>query len=1274
VAAGRVEIRGRLTLPNSPTIANGATLALYKTLTNSLPAVITLPTGNLEVVPTSLGADTNRLDLTGGTLTLSTLDNGLNGSFFSGDDAGANANFALGPDFYLNYTTYLNGRTPTVTALTSAAGVTVLDYPNGDYATFGAYGFPDINNFVSRMSGKIAIPVDGVYNFGTTSDDGSVVYIDGQLVVNNNVYQGPTRREGNIGLTAGVHDIDIGFYEGGVTQQLTVDWTVPGGTRTVLPNTVLFPDLSPVSFANPIDVLQNSTINVSAAAAMVNALTVRSGATLTTGGAQLTAPTLTLPVPGAGTGTYTFAPSNTFVVGNVAEGGPAIAVNIVKTGPGVLTFDNTATPQLQNAANTIRVDQGLVGIVMQTGGSNAIGNAVLTMNGGGVLVSSKGGNQSFSLPYLQTGNGAIVAGQTGSGIDGTPAAPIVITVANPLNIPADKTFTLGSQNNYVLNIGGTTTGTGTMRISGGTVNAATRASVNGLKLSMNPLNGTATLNVQESGPLSFQSLSSSGAGASKLVIGDGTNPVDLTINGSDEGFFSGLISQAANTVIRLIRDGTGKQTLANPANNYTGGTRIVNGILSVLSPGSLGTGPVELAGGTLQTPLGGLLGEYYDASKGGAAGANAAFGGGIDAFNAYFDAKGTPTVSAVTSTNGRTDLRFTTSTALNAGGSNTAIFADQGFNALDNMAVRYRGTFYAFTAGDYVFTTRSDDGSMLFIDGAVVVTSNVDQGMTTVSGAPITLTAGAHSIAVGFNENGGDQGLEVRYTPPGGVDQFIPNSVLPQFISTAPLNLTSNSTIDLQNSTALPGVLRHDPGITLTTVGGTAIFPQVTLAAPSPTGPASYGYAPSGTIIVQDFVDGGRQVTIDKTGTGNLILNAVTPQFTNANDVINVTQGTVTAVLGGTANANPLGQASLNLNGGGLRVSSAGGDITFSKPFQITQSSSIEAGNFGAGAVDGARATFSNTLTVGSGQTLTTRSSNGYTLALKGVTGAGSLAVDGGVVALEGPTNPNALVVNSGLATVTSGTLSPAGGATVNGSGTLGFDPGAGGTANYGGGPISMNGGTLRAQSGITNLAAMPITFSQRTSTVVPNALLARLVDIGLAGSVFPGNTDAGIAGAIAAPGIEKPISSAISFLPYQAADGTFSTFFGGGNTDRFAAVFVGEFKAPLTGDYQAQIAQEDDNAGFWIDLNQNGVFEATGTAGAELLSGRTCCGDGPIGTASLVANQTYRVAMAVEDTGGGSSIVGLAALPGGGLTTVNPGDAAQTGLWSFSQFSGGGN
>ena len=49
------------------------------------------------------------------------------------------------------------------------------------------------------------------------------------------------------------------------------------------------------------------------------------------------------------------------------------------------------------------------------------------------------------------------------------------------------------------------------------------------------------------------------------------------------------------------------------------------------------------------------------------------------------------------------------------------------------------------------------------------------------------------------------------------------------------------------------------------------------------------------------------------------------------------------------------------------------------------------------------------------------------------------------------------------------------------------------------------------------------------------------------------------------------------------------------------------------------------------------------------------------------MAGQTYQIGITLEDTGGGSSLEGRASLPGLGLSVVNPGDAAQSGLWSYS-------
>ena len=62
----------------------------------------------------------------------------------------------------------------------------------------------------------------GATTFYTTSDDGSALYIDGVLVVNNDFLHGPTELSGTITLTAGTHAIEIRYFESGASEVLQV--------------------------------------------------------------------------------------------------------------------------------------------------------------------------------------------------------------------------------------------------------------------------------------------------------------------------------------------------------------------------------------------------------------------------------------------------------------------------------------------------------------------------------------------------------------------------------------------------------------------------------------------------------------------------------------------------------------------------------------------------------------------------------------------------------------------------------------------------------------------------------------------------------------------------------------------------------------------------------------------------------------------------------------------------------------------------------------------
>ena len=104
----------------------------------------------------------------------------------------------------------------------------------------------DGDSIAATWSGKIMIAVGGTYTFTTRSDDGSVLLVNGQRVVNNNKFQGMTNRSGSRDLAPGLHDISIGMYEGGGGAGVQASYSGPDtvGTRVIIPPTVLFNDVA----------------------------------------------------------------------------------------------------------------------------------------------------------------------------------------------------------------------------------------------------------------------------------------------------------------------------------------------------------------------------------------------------------------------------------------------------------------------------------------------------------------------------------------------------------------------------------------------------------------------------------------------------------------------------------------------------------------------------------------------------------------------------------------------------------------------------------------------------------------------------------------------------------------------------------------------------------------------------------------------------------------------------------------------------------------------
>ncbi len=69
----------------------------------------------------------------------------------------------------------------------------------------------------------------------------------------------------------------------------------------------------------------------------------------------------------------------------------------------------------------------------------------------------------------------------------------------------------------------------------------------------------------------------------------------------------------------------------------------------------------------------------------------------------------------------------------------------------DVFSVRWTKT-HSYAAGSYMLTATSDDGIRVFIDGNLTLNAWTDHGATTFT-APVTLTAGSHTIVVEYYEN-----------------------------------------------------------------------------------------------------------------------------------------------------------------------------------------------------------------------------------------------------------------------------------------------------------------------------------------------------------------------------------------------------------------------------------------------------------------------------------------------------------------------------------------
>jgi hypothetical protein len=92
--------------------------------------------------------------------------------------------------------------------------VSTLNIPLRDFTE----GFPGVTKrqewFAIDYTGRFWIEKPGLYRFALTSDDGSKLYIDDQLVVDNDGIHPVDTKSGSVDLAGGIHKIRVQYFQG----------------------------------------------------------------------------------------------------------------------------------------------------------------------------------------------------------------------------------------------------------------------------------------------------------------------------------------------------------------------------------------------------------------------------------------------------------------------------------------------------------------------------------------------------------------------------------------------------------------------------------------------------------------------------------------------------------------------------------------------------------------------------------------------------------------------------------------------------------------------------------------------------------------------------------------------------------------------------------------------------------------------------------------------------------------------------------------------------
>ena len=107
---------------------------------------------------------------------------------------------------------------------------------------FDLKGYEDSDHVSMVFKGYFLAEEDGLYEFATKSDDGSLLYIGDKLVVDNGGNHAAIERDGMVALRKGWHPLTVKYHEQGGGNELTVWYKAPNAEKQILKGNIIAND------------------------------------------------------------------------------------------------------------------------------------------------------------------------------------------------------------------------------------------------------------------------------------------------------------------------------------------------------------------------------------------------------------------------------------------------------------------------------------------------------------------------------------------------------------------------------------------------------------------------------------------------------------------------------------------------------------------------------------------------------------------------------------------------------------------------------------------------------------------------------------------------------------------------------------------------------------------------------------------------------------------------------------------------------------------------